>query len=392
MLRLLHLADVHLGARHPELGAAAAVQRERQFGAFATALALAVTEKVDLVLIAGDLFDSNTQPRRTVERVAAELRVLIAAGCRAILIPGLHDVYDATSIYRTYDLPDLAGIPPDSDALVVLTPDRPSVAYPSLNIVLHGRVVSSARVARSPIAGFVAAPDRRAAWRVGLAHGALRSEAAPGEETGALTEEEIAGTGLDYLALGHVHRYHQGASGGTTWAYPGAPDLVDVEHDGLGQVVLVELREVDGAHQVRVQPRSIGRTRYLRLELDAANLAGQDALAAQLEALADGDVVCHVRLTGLRPEELVIDEDELARRVSGLFLHYRFEDLSVPPLPSGPLPPADTIAGAFMRDVGARIASAETGGHEGETREAREMLWLGQRVLLGRTSGPEPRP
>ena len=35
---------------------------------------LALGEKVDLVLIAGDLFDSNVQPKRSVERAAAQLQ------------------------------------------------------------------------------------------------------------------------------------------------------------------------------------------------------------------------------------------------------------------------------------------------------------------------------
>ncbi len=73
MLRLLHTADVHLGARHADLGEAASAQRERQFAAFAASVDLALAEKVDLFLVAGDLFDSNVQPRRSVERVAAEL-------------------------------------------------------------------------------------------------------------------------------------------------------------------------------------------------------------------------------------------------------------------------------------------------------------------------------
>src|SRR5215212_8986193 len=73
MPRLLHMADVHLGARHDDLGATAAAQRERQFAAFQRAIELALAEAVDMVLICGDLFDSNSQPRRSVERAAAEL-------------------------------------------------------------------------------------------------------------------------------------------------------------------------------------------------------------------------------------------------------------------------------------------------------------------------------
>ena len=109
MLRLLHTADVHLGARHADLGEQAAAQRERQFAAFRRDRRPRLAEKVDLVLIAGDLFDSNTQPRRSVERVAAELKRLVDARIRMVIIPGTHDVYDRASIYRAYDLPALAG-------------------------------------------------------------------------------------------------------------------------------------------------------------------------------------------------------------------------------------------------------------------------------------------
>ena len=76
MLRLLHTADVHLGARHADLGDRAAMQRERQFAAFVATVDLALAEKVDLVLIAGDLFDSNVQ-----------LALLGRAGSRAAEAP-----------------------------------------------------------------------------------------------------------------------------------------------------------------------------------------------------------------------------------------------------------------------------------------------------------------
>ena len=79
MLRILHTADVHLGARHTDLGERATAQRERQFAAFARTIELALAEKVDLFLVAGDLFDSNVQPRRSVDRVVAQLKRLVEA-------------------------------------------------------------------------------------------------------------------------------------------------------------------------------------------------------------------------------------------------------------------------------------------------------------------------
>src|SRR5829696_2973035 len=123
MLRLLHTADVHLGARHADLGDRAAMQRERQFAAFVATIDLALAEKVDLVLVAGDLFDSNVQPRRSVERAAAQIRRLVEARIRVVIAPGTHDVYDRASIYRAYDIAALAGAV-GSDLVTVLDPDH----------------------------------------------------------------------------------------------------------------------------------------------------------------------------------------------------------------------------------------------------------------------------
>jgi DNA repair exonuclease SbcCD nuclease subunit len=125
MLRLLHTADVHLGARHADLGEAAVAQRERQFAAFVRTIDLALAEGVDVVLVAGDLFDSNVQPRRSVERVAAELRRLVAGRIRTVITPGTHDVYDRASVYRAHDLPAMAA-PRDEGMVTVLTPEQPS--------------------------------------------------------------------------------------------------------------------------------------------------------------------------------------------------------------------------------------------------------------------------
>src|SRR5438093_6967042 len=120
MLRIIHTADVHLGARHDDLGDQAVAQRERQFAAFVASVDLALAERVDLFLVAGDLFDSNVQPRRSVERAVAQLRRLVEARIRCVLIPGTHDVYDRASIYRTYDLGALSGAV-GSDLVTALT-------------------------------------------------------------------------------------------------------------------------------------------------------------------------------------------------------------------------------------------------------------------------------
>lgn len=389
MLRLLHLADVHLGARHADLGDAAAAQRERQFAAFRAAVDLAIAEQVDIVLIAGDLFDSNTQPRRSVERVAAELKRLAAARIRTVIIPGTHDCYERSSIYRTYDLPALAGTGPDDDAVTVLTPDRPSIHLAPCDVVVHGPVFASKRAPHSPLRDLRVAPGEGATWHVGMVHGSIAIPDRTDRDEVVITKEEIAASGLDYLALGHWHSAQQGRAGSTTYAYAGAPEPVAVNQDGAGKVLLVELVEAgdgSGERHVRIEERRVGRTRFEKVELDAAAVGSQPELVAALRARADPDLVLHVRITGVRPDELDIDATEVESQLRDAFLRLRVRDVSIPALTQGALPSPDTIAGAFIRDVEARIAELEAdpeGASAAEAAELRDVLRLGRLLLAG---------
>jgi exonuclease SbcD len=388
MLRLLHTADVHLGARHADLGEQAAAQRERQFAAFRAAVDLAIAEKVDVVLVAGDLFDSNTQPRRSVERVAAELKRLVEARIRTVLIPGTHDVYDRSSLYRIHDLKALAGSTPDDDLVTVLTPDRGSVHLAACGADIHGPVFATKRAPHSPLLDVHVqrGADGKGAWQIGLIHGAVAIPGRTDRDEVVITPEEIEASGLDYLALGHWHSTQQGRAGATTWAYAGAPEPVAVTQDGAGKVLVVTLDEVAGKRTVTIEPRAVGRTRFEKLDVDAGSVADQPALVARLASLADPDLVLDARIVGVRPDELDVSTDEVEDQLRDQFLKVRIRDISVPALTEGALPPAETIPGAFIRAVEGRIAELEGEGDGADTTEAaelRDVLRLGRLLLAG---------
>lgn len=391
MLRLLHTADVHLGARHADLGEQAAAQRERQFAAFQASIELAIAEKVDVVLIAGDLFDSNTQPRRSVERVAAELKRLVSAKIRTVIIPGTHDVYDRASLYRVHDLAALAGSTEDDDFVTVLTPDRPSVHLGACDVIVHGPVFATKRAPHSPLRDLRVSPGDGATWHVGLVHGSLAIPDRTDRDEVVVTRAEIEATGLDYLALGHWHSAQQGRAGSTTYAYAGAPEPVAVTQDGAGKVLLVELQEKAGARTVTIDERVVGRTRFEKLDIDAAGLADQPALVDLIAARADPDLVLDARLTGVRPDELDLSIDEVEERLKGRFLKLRVRDLSMPALTEGVLPSPDTIPGAFIRNVEGRIAELEADSSVADgsetavtdAAELRDVLRLGRLLLAG---------
>lgn len=383
MLRALHTADVHLGARHTDLGDQAAALRGRRSAAFAATVDLALAEKVDLLLVAGDLFDSNTQPRRSVEAVAAQLARLVQARVRTVLTPGTHDVYDRASIYRAYDLAALAGSPEGDEWVTVLTPDVPEVHFPTLDAIVYGTVFETKRAPASPLAGLGAAADERATWKIGLLHSAIVIPGVVEQDEVIVTTDEIAASGLDYLALGHWHSLQQGVAGSVTWAYSGAPEPVAIDQDAAGRVLLVTFDATGGKKSVALEERKVGRTRFEALEVDAATVGSQPALLERIAALADPDLVLDVRIAGLRPDELDLDAEEVQRAARDGFFRLRVRDRSIPTLTEGLLPSPDTIAGAFIRDLEGRIAELEAAEQADEAAELRDALRLGRLLLAG---------
>ena len=369
-------------------GERAAAQRERQFAAFRATVDLAIEASADLFLVAGDLFDSNVQPRRSVERVAAELGRLAGRRIRSVLLPGTHDVCDRASIYRAYDLAELAGVEPGSGLVTVLTPERPEVRFPELETVVFGRLFPTKRAPRSPLAGF-SASGAAETWKIGMIHGSLL---VPGRTDGdevVFSAEEVAASGLDYLALGHWHAAQSGTAGSVRYAYAGAPEPVAVDQDRAGKSLLVTLSLVDGVRTVEVEERVVGRTRFVRQEVDVATVASQPALVERLAAQADPDVVLDVRLVGVRSDELDVDGDEVVRALAPSFLAVRFRDRTLAPLPlDDEVPGPDTILGALVRDLEARVADAEAAaGSEparaAEASELRDALLVARHLLAG---------
>ena len=380
---LLHLSDVHLGARHADLGDAAARQRERQLAAFGRAVDVGIREQVDATLICGDLFDSNAQPRRSVERAVDQLKRLTDVGSRVVIIPGTHDVYDGRSIYRAFDLAQMAGLSRGSDRLIVLTPERPDIVFPDLDLVVYGRVFATKQAPRSPLEGFSTRGDTRGSWKVAMIHGSRRIPGKVERDDVIFSDDEIAASSLDYLALGHWHSFSQGRAGETTWAYSGAPEPVAVDQDGAGSVCLVRLEDgIGGRSSVRVEPVKVGQTVFRTEQVDAAGIGTQEELVRSLEEMADPDLILHVTIAGIAPDTLELESDEIERRLAPSFLHVRVADRSATDVAAGPDLPQDTVAGKFIADMETRVRAAEARGDALAAQRARQVLRLGRRLLL----------
>ena len=103
-VKIVHAADFHLDSAFGALSAEQARQRRRESRELLTRLCNYVNQNgVDLVLLAGDLFDSDTTYRETLEALSEALGAMQA---RVFIAPGNHDPYSAKSAYATLSWPE----------------------------------------------------------------------------------------------------------------------------------------------------------------------------------------------------------------------------------------------------------------------------------------------
>jgi DNA repair exonuclease SbcCD nuclease subunit len=237
----VHAADFHLGADFRRFGTAAEKLRAAQWAALTKMLTFAASHEAAFVLICGDLFDSRFPPADVVSK-AREILARFPA-VPVYILPGTHDFLSDDSIlarenFRA-DLPHVVVL----DGMV-----KSPLVLPESGCYLHYSVNRSNRSAFSPIAGFHRQhPD---GFHIGVAHGSLRIGGWNTAYDFPMSRREIENSGLDYLALGHWHRYRQEQMGKTMVVYPGTPQSLGFSDRGAGSVAYVT---VGRNNQVRAE-------------------------------------------------------------------------------------------------------------------------------------------
>ena len=279
MLKFIHAADFHLDSPFGALTTQQAAARRRESRELAFRLANYVNQQgIDLVLLAGDLFDSNSAFRETGEQLAQAFGQMRA---RVFVAPGNHDWYGPGSPWLTVNWRENVTIFREN----LLT----AVDIPEWNLTIHGAAFTGDQQTAGFLAGFAAPEDGRT--HIGLLHG----EVDPAEDRyGPIRREEIAGSGLTYLALGHIHkRTEPFRCGGTLCAWPGCPE--GRGFDELGEKGFYQGTLENGRVSLEFVP--FARRRYEILEVD---VTGKDPRAA-LEAALPPDTAQHlyrILLTG----------------------------------------------------------------------------------------------
>jgi exonuclease SbcD len=267
-MRLLHTSDWHLGR---------SFHREDMLGAqarFVDHLVAAVrSERVDAVLVSGDLYDRALPPVDAVALCNEALRRLTAEKVRVIVISGNHD--SAQRLGFGADLMDTAGVhvrtDPESVGRPVLLDDgtaihgipylEPEVVRGRWELTERGHAAALAEAMRRVRADLAT----RNARSVVLAHAFVTG----GEASDSERDISVGGVanvpmsvfeGVDYVALGHLHGRQRISD---TVRYSGSPLAYSFseEHQVKG-AWLVDLGETTRVEFVEAPvPRRVARVR-----------------------------------------------------------------------------------------------------------------------------------
>jgi DNA repair exonuclease SbcCD nuclease subunit len=212
----------------------------------ACVLAAARAATADVVILAGDTFDSHRVPQSLIAKAAA---VIADAALPVVILPGNHDPAVSDAVYRESALAALDNLH------VIGVTDEESVLFPLLSLEVWGRAhrdyddMIPLDMARRPRGA------RRTRWQIAMAHG--HYDPAPDRSIRArpawlIGDAEIAATGADYVALGHWNRAARVGNGVVPAYYSGSPEYagtVNVVNFGAAAAVTVTRAPLDIARE-----------------------------------------------------------------------------------------------------------------------------------------------
>ena len=272
MIKILHTADLHLDSPFDGLPSGKAAQRRQEQRALLSKIAqTARDEGVQAILLAGDLLDSDSACTETAEEL---ISVLKTVSVPVFIAPGNHDFYSSRSPYAKLKFPENVHIFRENS--------MECVDLPELNARVFGAAFTD-KYSRPLLRGF-AAEKKFGVTDIMCLHGDV---GAAESQYDPISERDIAESGMNYIALGHIHKCSGlRRSGSTYYAWPGCPEGRGFDETGEKSIYIVSLS--DG--ECSIKPVQIAGRKYEILTVELDGVSPLEAIKNRLDDDTENDI------------------------------------------------------------------------------------------------------
>jgi len=270
-MRFLHAADVHLDSPLRGLdqydGAPLDALRGATRRALANLVQLAIEERVDFVIVAGDLYDGEWDDYRTGRFFVQQMLELERAGIPVYLIRGNHDAQSRITLQLT--------LPPNVHSFSTEQPETKTID--KLHVALHGQGFARQAEQRNLATSYP--PPVLGHFNIGLLHTSLDGREGHASYAPCAVNDLVA-RDYDYWALGHVHQRETVRAERPRIEFPGNLQGRHAREPGAKGCLLVS---VDGA-QVTTEFQTLDVLRWQIIEVNAHETESFDELLDQAQA------------------------------------------------------------------------------------------------------------
>ena len=339
-IKLLHAADLHLDSAFESLSPEQAKERRQGQREILFKLAeVALRRGVDAVLLCGDVFNGVENDRATERDFC---RAMGALPCPVLIAPGTHDPYTAYSMWETVHLPE--------NIYVFKNEEIEGVELPGVHARFWGAGFQTAFC--SPLLKDFQAPEKRQDIPDIML---LHADVGNGESAyNGISREDILRSGMDYIALGHIHAGTPlKMAGEVAYAYPGCTEGRGFDETGEKGALLVTVSDAG----VEAEFVPLGGVRYEIVSVDISDGEPVRAILKAVAGLSTKDC-CRVILTGECDE--LPDIPQIRKELENCFGELQILDETVPKRDIWAQTGQDTLCGIFLSSLKDMFDNAKT--------------------------------
>jgi DNA repair exonuclease SbcCD nuclease subunit len=305
MIKFIHTSDWHLGANFSVLPPDLAEARRQEHRKVLEELAdFAIEKKVDLFLVAGDLFNSSNPGSADIAFVKNLFAKLSGSNIKIFIIPGNHDAYEVGGFWDKNDFDANIFKGSNISSFEIPELDLSVFGYPTRRSNRHERIISE--ISKTNL-------EKRSKNSILLFHGSWENFGREGEKDYPFSTDEILKVGFDYIALGN---YHQFAEVTQNAAFSGNPVGLDFSKGELGKKSFIYGKLENGKTQLLAIETSAKK--FLTQNIDLTTLSPAQLLT-EINSQKDNNKLIRFELSGIASMEMLAYLPSLEQDISGLF-------------------------------------------------------------------------